>query len=260
MDEGQVMDKLIRTLEISDQAIVLGLRRRPPAPEARAEHRPVAPAPRPEERAQRAIAEDKSDAAALQAEREKIRSELSRDLEARAQSVFDEAKSRGHEEGLALGKEEARREAERRHDAVAQTLAAVAERAEQEIGGAEDAVVGIAFEAICKILARDAVDRKAVRAMVQRVLSRAAQEEGVVVRLHPGDCAALRNGGKGLFPGRNGRVKVELVADEEVSLGGCIVETSGGSLDARIETQVEHLRDTLLKVRRGKSRKPRPKS
>ena len=141
-----------------------------------------------------------------------------------------------------------------------QTLAAVAERAGQEIAGAEDAVMGIAFEAICKILARDAVDRKAVRAMVQQVLSRAAQEEGVVVRLHPADCAALRNGGKGLFAGKNGRVRVELVADEEVSLGGCIVETSGGSLDARIETQIERVRDTLLKVRQGKTRKPRARS
>jgi flagellar assembly protein FliH len=96
--------------------------------------------------------------------------------------------------------------------------------------------------------------------MVQQVLSRATQEEGVVVRLHPGDCAALRNGGKGLFPGKNGRGKVELVADEEVSLGGCILETSGGSLDARIETQIERLRDSLLKVRQGKTRKPRSKS
>jgi len=46
-------------------------------------------------------------------------------------------------------------------------------------------------------------------------------------------------------------MKVELVADEEIGLGGCVVETSGGSLDARIETQVQHLRETLLKVRRG---------
>ena len=39
------------------------------------------------------------------------------------------------------------------------------------------------------------------------------------------------------------------MADEKVALGGCIVETEGGLLDARIETQIERLRGALLKAR-----------
>src|SRR5262249_25557315 len=150
------MENLIRALEVSDQSISLGLRRRPPPPQARVEPAATLRQPDPpqyaESRPVKGNGEEKLDAARLEAERETIRAELQRELDAGAQSVFDEAKSRGREEGLALGKTEAKREAERQHEAVAQTLAAVAERAEQEIAGAEDAVVGIAFEAICKIL------------------------------------------------------------------------------------------------------------
>jgi flagellar biosynthesis/type III secretory pathway protein FliH len=39
-----------------------------------------------------------------------------------------------------------------------------------------------------------------------------------------------------------------------------VVETTGGSLDARIETQIQRLRETLLKVRHGGTKKARAKS
>jgi flagellar assembly protein FliH len=261
------MDTLIRALQVSEQSIPLGLRRRPvPPPGMDVPGRQV-PGPRPVEpaglvdvRESRGNGEEKADAGRIEIEREKIRAELARELDARAESVLQEARGRGLQEGLELGRAEALREAERQHEAVAQTLAIVADRVEREIAGAEDAIVGMAFESVCRILARDVVDRKAIRAMVRQVLARVGQEEGVAVRLHPQDCAALRNGGKALLPGRNGRMKVELVADEAVSLGGCVVETTGGSLDARIETQIQRLRETLLKVRHGGTKKSRAKS
>jgi flagellar assembly protein FliH len=262
------MDNLIRSLEISEQSIPLGLRRRPAAAQARTEGQGPAPVSQlrqaeggahGETRAPRDAGENKLDAARLDLEREKIRAELERELGARAESALQEARSRGLQEGLELGKAEALRDAERQQEAVAQTLATVAERAEQEIAGAEDAIVGIAFASVCKILGREVVDRRAVRAMVQQVLARAGRERSMAVRLHPQDCAALRGGSKALYTGKNGRVKVELVSDEEVSLGGCVVETSGGSLDARIETQLAQLRETLLKVRQGGAKKARTK-
>lgn len=262
------MDKLIRDLQISDQTISLGLRVRA-LPQAagievlRRQQVPVPPPRPPEEPVLPELhlkRQAEENAARLEIERERIREELKRELDARAESVLQESRSRGLKEGLELAKAEAQRETERQHEAVAQTLATIAEHAEREIAGAEDAIVGIAFESVCKILARDAVDRKVVRAMVRQVLARAGREEGVRVHLHPRDCAALRNGGKAPFPGKNGRMKVELVADEEIGLGGCVVETSGGSLDARIETQVQRLRETLLKVRRGGTKRTQVKS
>jgi flagellar biosynthesis/type III secretory pathway protein FliH len=39
------------------------------------------------------------------------------------------------------------------------------------------------------------------------------------------------------------------VADKSIDLGGCVVETDGGTLDARLVTQVDRLRATLLAAR-----------
>jgi flagellar biosynthesis/type III secretory pathway protein FliH len=41
-----------------------------------------------------------------------------------------------------------------------------------------------------------------------------------------------------------------LLSDDRVLLGGCLIETSGGTLDGRLETQMQQLRDTLLAARR----------
>ena len=43
--------------------------------------------------------------------------------------------------------------------------------------------------------------------------------------------------------------EVELVADEQVKWGGCVLEGTSGNLDARLETQLQRLRDTLLRAR-----------
>ena len=43
--------------------------------------------------------------------------------------------------------------------------------------------------------------------------------------------------------------EVELVADTQVKWGGCVIEGASGNLDARLETQMQRLRDTLLNAR-----------
>src|SRR5262245_16817610 len=102
------MENLIRALEVSEQSISLGLRRRPlPPPQPRTEPverqtpaqatglRQSEPPSYTDTRAPKGNGEEKPDAARLEAEREKIRSELSREFDARAQSALEEAKTRG---------------------------------------------------------------------------------------------------------------------------------------------------------------------
>jgi flagellar biosynthesis/type III secretory pathway protein FliH len=43
--------------------------------------------------------------------------------------------------------------------------------------------------------------------------------------------------------------ELDVVADERVAAGGCLIETTGGTLDARLEIQLRRLLDTLTRVR-----------
>jgi flagellar biosynthesis/type III secretory pathway protein FliH len=198
------MDKLIRALEISDQSISLGLRMqsrpqaavevlRPPVQVLAARQQEETVLPDFHFRRQ---AEEY--AARLEIERENIREELKRELDARVESALQESRSQGLKEGLELAKAEAQREAERQHEAVTQTLATVAEVAERQIAGAEDAIVGIAFESVCKILGREAVNRKVSAPWCSRCWPASARRRGPGAS--PSGTAPCRNEARRLSP------------------------------------------------------------
>ncbi len=73
--------------------------------------------------------------------------------------------------------------------------------------------------------------------------------ERLVVRVSPRDHELLA--AEGLKPKNGDAHAVELLADERVELGGCLIETGGGTLDGRLETQLKRLRDTLLGAARA---------
>ena len=66
--------------------------------------------------------------------------------------------------------------------------------------------------------------------------------------MHPDDLAMLQKG-QGPMQGLPGGTDVQWVASSEVALGGCILQSPEGGLDARFETQLEALREMLLQTR-----------
>lgn len=167
-------------------------------------------------------------------------------LEADCASARDEAARRGHEEGLAQGVAEGRAGADA---AVAQRLAQLDELAAQAstattclLDEQEDLLVEVAYAAICRMAGDLAVSRAGALALVRAAAGQLRETDGLRVRLHPEDAAwlAARDGAQHGW---------SLQADERVTLGGCIVEGGRGSLDARLDLQLERLRAALLAAR-----------
>jgi flagellar assembly protein FliH len=167
-----------------------------------------------------------------------------------AETARELGRQRGMQEGRAAGAEEARREAE----AELARIRSIGGKLQGALGagieGLEEVAVEIAFEAVCKMLGSAAVSRDGIRALVQEAAGRVASTERIKVRLHPGDLAALQTAGAldtVLAPQQG----AHWAADKSIELGGCVIETDGGTLDARLETQVERLRAALLAARGG---------
>lgn len=118
------------------------------------------------------------------------------------------------------------------------------------VQGLEEMAAAIAFEAVAKILGAQAATPEGILALVRQATSQHTSRDGVLVRLNPADLSSLRAAG-GLDAELRSGGKVEWLADQSVEMGGCIVETAGGELDARLETQVDALRAALLSARRG---------
>lgn len=163
-----------------------------------------------------------------------------REAEQAASILFQDAEQRGfekgHVEGIAAGRLALDGQAERL-GAVASVLAAAKA---QVLAEAEDDMVELAFSALCVMLGENVATRDAVAEMVRLHSPGHAGHGQVVVRLHPADLALLED-----FP----QLAVQCKADATVLLGGCIVEGGAGSLDARLEVQLDRLRATLLAVR-----------
>ena len=174
------------------------------------------------------------------------------------QQAFDEgygegraaagAEARGElsAERQALAKERAALAAE--HEALLGLLGAVREALERGIDGAEDVMVEIAFAAACKMLGETAVTEEGVRGLVREAAREIRSREKATVRISHADYERIA-----AEPARLQRLaeelKVELAPDERVALGGCLIETAGGTLDARLEVQLRKLIDTLVRVR-----------
>lgn len=252
------MASIIRSPELSQEKRKLTTRRtRNSAAHAEKEAAAAAPvaapvaeetqAPVPAKPAKRPT--DQADVAALV---EQARQSVLEQFKAEGEKARELGRQRGLLEGRQSGVEESRKTFEGELDRVRSIADKLQDAMTSNIKGMEDIAVSIAFEAVCKMLGETAVTREGVQALVRQAATHAANTEKVVVRLHPADLAALRDTGA-LDTSLASGVAASWVADDAITLGGCVLETDSGELDARLETQVDRLRATLLAARGTKS-------
>jgi len=181
-----------------------------------------------------------------------------------------EGRARGREEGLAEGREEGRRSGvaagieegvrkgralgqasldaavqeatqalREREQHLQQLVAALESEARAHIRAAEDELVCLAFEVLARLLGTALCTPEAVGAMVRHLLLEGAGRELLAVHVHPDDAARL--------PATDPHTPWR--PDPGVSPGGCIVRHAAGCVDARIDTILQEVRQTLLAAR-----------
>jgi len=179
--------------------------------------------------------------------------------QAAAQAAGEEGRRSGFEQGYAQGLQQAREKVSEelrqlraqaqeesqaalsdKLQALGQLMESLKQRNQQLVASAEDDLVALAHEAICRILGQRAAAPEVVANMVRLLLAQHERSAKVKIHVHPMDAEALRE------------VQVagcDWVADENVQLGGVLLRSSQGDLDARLEVQLEELRRTLRRVR-----------
>ena len=235
------MNTVIRAARIDRDPLLLGTQ--PRMAGAPAGDAPVAMAPKPRLDPVLAGAGVPAPTEAVRlAEQDRI---LRESIAAERQRVLERAREQGHEKGVEQGRAECEAQLQALHQLTGSMRAALADG----IAGSEDVIVEIAFEAIGKLLGQALAQREGVQAAVREVIRGVHERERLVVRVSPRDHALLAAEG---FKPKNGDAQaVELLADERVELGGCLIETSGGTLDGRLETQLKRLCDTLAGAARA---------
>jgi flagellar assembly protein FliH len=94
-------------------------------------------------------------------------------------------------------------------------------------------------------------DRRILTRIVATALENAAQRDDVIVRLNPEDYRLVTTHRQHYLQGIGDGKDLSLKPDESVSLGGCVIDTVMGEIDARLESQLDEIHKRLLEDRGG---------
>jgi flagellar assembly protein FliH len=137
----------------------------------------------------------------------------------------EKARELGRQRGLQEGRKSGAEEAAKSFELELARVRSIADKLQQAAAtgfkGLEDMAVAIAFEAVCKMMGTAAVTREGIQALVTEAATHAFNSERLVVRLHPGDLAALRDAGA-LDAALPSGALVSWTGDQGIALGGCI--------------------------------------
>jgi len=165
----------------------------------------------------------------------------------------EEARRAGHEEGyregLRLAEEEVRRQWEERL-AQARELVEQAYRAKENIiAESERFLVDLACGIAGKIVGKQLADAPelALR-LIAEALSRRKEQGVIPLCVSPDQFAFVHAARDELASVMDSQAELHILPDPAVKNGGCIVRSSFGSIDARVDTQLAAIREALLQV------------
>lgn len=178
----------------------------------------------------------------------------------------------GYQEGFEQGKQEARdaaeklvrqemedahRDVQERVALLDQLIDTLPSQIATRLRAVEDDMVALCHLIVCRILGERLVSAEGVASLVREAIdlvdgkasNHALQKPVATIHLHSRDLEKLRGDAQALtlLAQRLGTTPtaVPLVADDSVGIGGCVVHSHGGSLDARLATQMASLAGVL---------------
>ncbi|MEW5701276.1 MAG: FliH/SctL family protein [Candidatus Zixiibacteriota bacterium] len=186
-------------------------------------------------------------------------------LERQHQAAREQAYRDGYNDGAAVARDAASAELDRTARFANELVATLAGTRAEWFAAYEKQIV----ELVCRALEEILADRPPLAGTITRALGDAfaclGDVDRVAVRCHPKDLALIRGEESSASVNLPGSIQVRWLPDEEIGPGGCVLETTLGVIDARVEQQLAILRGALWdavqpadSTERTTARKPDP--
>lgn len=166
------------------------------------------------------------------------KAEIQRQLEQQFQQKLHAEKTDAFRQGEAAGRKQASAEFEAAVERMARAIEEIAGHKPRLRHQAERDVVSLALTIARRVLHRQVqMDEEALLGLVKAAFENVALREVTEVRVHPQFVARIQG-----HLSRIGAPQViEVKGDSSLEMGALLVETSRGTLDASIETQIEEI-------------------
>ena len=196
--------------------------------------------------------------AVLRGEAEEERERLLAEAHTKIEEECEAARARGHAEGFAAGHAEG--EAAVREE-MAELVRQTNAQAEKTLRDAHDAIrdyvvnaeqdiVSIAMTAVERVLPQHFIDvPQMVLPVVRDAILRVKDQKEILVHVPPASydfVLMARDELRSVLTA--GDTNLTITSDEGLKPGDCLVETPNGSVDARLQTQIEQLKKAVREV------------
>ena len=180
----------------------------------------------------------------------KIIEEKTREFETRLNNEKDEAFRNGFEQGRTAGQADKLREIERIEKVFGDAAAAMAAKNDEYLLMTKNLLGRLSLELATAILGEAATNasKETLEFNLQRCLETLKGAGRVKVRINPVDYEFARDNGQIIEHTAKGNFHFEFEPDPSITPGGCHLESSNGTIDGRIESQFEILKDNFLQL------------
>lgn len=178
--------------------------------------------------------------------REQAALEAKEQRESAAKTGYDEGHEKGHTEGLLAAEREIRAEYEGKFSDVLALLSGVNEAlgdSREKLAEAHVPQLIRLWEMMLQRMLQVDVDLDpdVVQRLLQYILKRVSDREKIIVYLNPADIAMIEGIKDRLMDSIRGVKFFELLSDDHVNRGSCLIETNLGIYDGRWRTQLEQI-------------------
>lgn len=174
------------------------------------------------------------------------------EAERKVQQMLEEAQQSGYQAGLEEGKAFAD---DFYRDKIDESLAMI-QQSELErkrlILQAEQDILQLSVSIAQKIIGRELeIGSEWVVQTVKSALSEMVDLNRIEIMANPEDIPILLHNKRELLSGFTARVDLQFVSEPSIEKGGCIIQTSQGTIDAQVETQLNEVKRALFEMSAG---------
>lgn len=194
----------------------------------------------------------------LQAQNEIVewRKTEERSIEDERERQFKLAQQFGYEEGYRQGLHEGTLEAHNQYKEAIDYANSIIKQAEADwkrrVAESEPFLINLSIEIAKKVILRELqLDKQTVTQMVKETLKLSSELKEITILVHSDDYPMLRSHMDELQLLVSSQANIILLPDHSITSGGCMIRTSLGTLDARVDTQLAEIREALMEAIKG---------
>ncbi|GBG56302.1 flagellar assembly protein FliH [Sporomusaceae bacterium FL31] len=179
------------------------------------------------------------------------------DAESHIESLKEQAQEAGFQQGYREGYDQGKQTVTEEMQGILLAAVEKSERiialSEQEarasILAAEKQFIEIALSIARKILAREVEENPMViLPIVKKALEKVSDQEQIVIKVHPDDYELVLQARRDLQMILGQEQALTIAHDHTVEIGSCVIESSNGTVDARVSTQFAALEKILQEI------------